>query len=271
MKQKYKEISSEALESIDINAGSKTIQKELHQIHFDLRNVSVSNSFNVHETQLKFFPRKEILNEDIQLDISSKKLIVATLDESTVYPFIYPFQFLSKEEDFLIAYEWDKTVQIRLTSGEPHDSQGFIWSDKYPGELYVHICNDPFAPSKEFYFDLKMPKEQFNALINVLESKVESRISISLSLTIMAFEDMDRLIINRNATCFINSISLDSEHGVHLVDEYNFSRQWYQNTTTQQVSLNRSLKQLTLNNRLLILIGLIGSFFLIKQLYNYLL
>ena len=266
MEEKYREISSDTLEAVDCASVAKTVEKELSLISFSLRNVSINSGFNIHHTKLILL-RKKPLNDDIQLDLSESKEIIGTIDEDSLYPSVFSslFSLLKKEGDFLIAREWSRTIIVRITSGKLNDSHGFLWSGKYPGKI--------IASSDSLEFHVKIPEEHFSTLIKLIENKPDSQLHIGLSLFAFTIDCYlnNKILIDKSALCFINYISLVSHIGVHLVDENNLNQKSYQNTTYEKIALFGIFKQLRLNNRLLILLGLICSFFLIKSLHKFLL
>ena len=251
--KKLKKISDNEFEALE---DGEIFKESIGSFHLPLRNLEIINYSQVHECEIDIFSEKPALSR-MKTELDESQILLGTVDKFQEKRSIFHCRTDENDKEIISAHASFEDMTVRLTAGVPAKDQNvpdglyrgmvsYIESDRY--DEYPSIL-EPDG----FIFDLSIPEQHFDSLINALRADPKSTLKIGVHVCTFRDDGYKRihLVPPYGASAFVDYAQVTSKHGLHIYDAHNpISEEIpYQHTSPEQITSDKILAQLQSNNR----------------------
>jgi hypothetical protein len=230
-------------------------EKNLNQIVLPLKNIEVITDIRTHAREYDFDRKhKEELGKLVTPDVSTSLWIGALVDQEKIGDYLCYLAETENEEEFKIVRS-QGIISVLLKAGKPvTDDQEKLNDGTYHGACYHKNYN---PGEDDMIFELYMPKEQLQVIVNRLKSDNNVEIEVYAyfaSFTNEVDDDFREynhprgIVIDGFSRAFLSSLSIRSKIGNHVIsneveeieDDYSYSEEPVM--TTEQIAHQQLLQ-----------------------------
>lgn len=207
-------------------------RRSFNPVILPLKNLSINTTCNIHDTDFEWDDKKsENPLKLVKPEISQLISISAYVDEDELKDKIY-CTVQDDEDDTLFTTERPQGhLRVNLKPGNPSEE-----SERLPQGIYHgNAFRMNYEPGEDdFYFELTMPKSEFESLISSVKSDSNPKLEVCVHLLSFTYEVDDFLsepyhskdiVVNDSTHCYISWVNSSYKIGQHTYpkpdeDEY---------------------------------------------------